>query len=138
MADLALKVADRIRIVESIVQMTLPAAEDIDAGQEVRLDTTTGRFTLANATAAAEAKAYGTAVKTVRAGMPVTAIRIGVLGGYDLDALDYGADVFLSNTDGTLADAAGTVSVRAGLVIPGTASTLGSSYHKLLYVEHSS
>lgn len=135
MADLSLVTADKVEVVESLLQMTLPAAEAIDAGQPVRIDTTSGRFTLANATAAAEARVYGLATRSVQAGEPVTAIRKGVIDGVDLASLDYDAAIYLSNTDGTLADAAGTVSVVVGRVIPGTATRLGTGYDKLLFVD---
>ncbi len=89
----------------TFVQATLPAAEDIDAGQEVRIDGSTGRFTLANATDATEAKVWGTAVRSVIAGQPVTAVRQGVLAGFDLSGYDYDAEFWLSATDGGISDA---------------------------------
>lgn len=135
MANLALVTADLVNIVESIIQKTLPAAEAITAGDAVRIDTTTGRFTKSNATLAAEARTWGVAVKTVAAGEPVTAVRKGVLEGYDLSALAYDANVFLSDTDGKLADAAGTVSKILAHVIAGAATTLGTAHDKLLFVD---
>lgn len=135
MANINLTTADKVEVVESIIQMTLPAAEAITAGMAVRLDTATGKFTLANGSAAGEARIYGVAVKTVAAGMPVTAIRKGVMDGYALSGLDYDAPVYLSDTDGRLADANGTVTVAVGRVIPGTSVTLGTAYDKLLFVD---
>lgn len=125
--------ATAIMVVESFEQCTLPAAEAIAPGQAVRIDTSTGRFTLANATTAAEARVYGVAVGShnIPAGYPVTAIRRGVLAGYTLNGA-YDAAVYLSNNDGALADAAGTVSTPVGRVLPATASTLGSAASKLL------
>jgi hypothetical protein len=134
MADIALTVADRVNVVESLEQKTAPAAEAIVAGAPVRYDTATGRFTNANATVPAEARAYGLATRTVPAGMPVTAIRRGYLDGFDLSGLAYDADVFLSDTDGRLADAAGTESVAVGVVAPAFATTLGTAADKILYV----
>lgn len=135
MADLALVTADRLRIVESIIQMTLPAAEALAAGQAVRVDTASGRFTKANATVAAEARAYGLVARSVPAGQAATAIRKGVVAGHDLAALGFDADVYLSDTDGALADAAGTVPTPVGRVVPGTAEVLGATYAKLLFVD---
>lgn len=135
MADLTLLTADRLNIEESVIQMTLPAAEAISAGDAVRLDTASGKFTKANATVAAEARVYGVAVRTVSAGMPVTAVRKGVLFGFDLSALAYDAPVYLSNTDGKLADAAGTVSTVAGRIIPAHSQPLGSTAGKLLFLD---
>lgn len=135
MADLALATAGYLNVEESKQQLTLPAAEAITIGQAVRIDASTGKFTKANGTTAAEARIYGIAVKTVAAGEAVTAVRKGVLDGYDLDSLNYDAAVYLSDTDGTLADAAGTVSTVVGRVVPGTYTTLGTSYDKLLFVD---
>ena len=135
MADIALVTADKIEVVESSIQMTLPAAEAITAGMGVRLDTTNGKWTKANGTSAAEARIWGIATKTVAAGMPLTAIRKGVMDGWDLSGLNYDAVVYLSDTDGRLADANGTVNVAAGRVIPGTSTTLGTAYDKILSVE---
>ena len=133
MADITPTTAAVVTVVESLEQATLPAQEAISPGQAVRIDPATGRFTLANATSAAEARIYGVAVgnHSIPAGYPVTAIRRGVLGGYTISA-QYDAPVYLSNTDGALADAAGTVSVVAGRVLPGSAATLGSAQAKLL------
>jgi hypothetical protein len=135
MANLSVVTAGKIEVVESIEQMTLPAAEAIVAGAPVRQDTTSGRFTNANGTTAPESRAYGIATRSVAAGEAVTAIAQGVLDGFDLSALAFDAAIFLSDTDGRLADAAGTVSVTAGRVIPGTSATLGTAHDKLLRVK---
>lgn len=135
MADIALVTANKVEVVESIEQMTLPTDEAITAGMAVRLNTTTGKFTKANGSGAAEARIYGIATKTVASGMPLTAIRQGVMDGWDLSGLAYDAVVYLSDTDGRLGDAAGTVSTVVGRVIPGTSEALGTSYSKLLLVD---
>jgi hypothetical protein len=136
MANIALKTANRVEIVESLQQMTLVAAEAIVPGAPVRLDTSTGKFTNANGTSTGEARVWGIAVgqKAILAGTPCTAIRRGVLDGYTFSQA-YDAAIYLSDTDGTLADAAGTVSTVVGRVIPGTAVTLGTSPDKLLSIE---
>ena len=124
-----------IAVAESFEQCTLIAAEAINPGQAVRIDPASGRFTLANATSASEARVYGIAVGShaIPSGYPLTAIRRGVLSGFTLNGL-YDSALYLSNTDGALADAAGTVSVVVGRVLPGTAQTLGSALAKLLLV----
>jgi hypothetical protein len=134
MAAIALVTADRVRIVESIIQLTLPAAEAITAGQIVRIDTTTGRFTLANGTTAAEARVYGVAVRSVPAGMAVTAMRKGVLDGWNITGA-YDDPVYAGNADGTLDTAAGTVSTVVGRVIPATSNTTGTALDKLIFVD---
>lgn len=115
-------------------QSTYPAAEAITAGAPVRLDTATGRWTNANGSVAAEAATH-VALRTVGAGESVTAARRCTVDGFDLSALAYGAPVYLSNTDGRLADAAGTVSAVVGRVVPGFATTIGVAADKLLDVQ---
>jgi hypothetical protein len=115
-------------------QATYPAAEAIVAGAPIRLDTSNGRFTNANASSAAEARATHIATHSAAAGEAVTGIRRGLLDGFVLDALAYDAAVYLSNTDGRLADAAGTTPVTVGRVVPGFATTLGTAADKLLDV----
>jgi hypothetical protein len=134
MADLALVTADRVEVVESFIQATLPAAEAIEAGKAVRIDTN-GKFTGANGTTTTENRIYGIAIKSVPAGMPVTAIRKGVMDGWDLSGLAYDASVFLSDTDGILGSTAGTVSTLVGRVIPAWAKAIGTAADKLLFVD---
>jgi hypothetical protein len=132
MANIALATAARVRVVESIEQMTLICAEAIVAGAPVRIDTA-GKFTNANGTTTTENRVYGIASQSKAAGLALTAIRRGVLDGYNFTQA-YDAPIYLSDTDGTLADAAGTVSTIIGRVIPGTSTTLGTAYDKLLLV----
>ena len=101
-----------------------PASEAISAGQPVRLDTTSGQYTPANGTTAAEARIAGIALTTAIAGATVSVLRNGLLDvGSALSALSYDAAVYLSDTDGTLGTAAGTVSVAVGGVGPGFGAT---------------
>lgn len=118
MADLSVTATD-VAVVKMIEQGVGPAAEAITAGQAVRLDTTSGKITKANASTAAEARIAGIALRSVAAGEAVTFVRKGIVSlGAAMDALTYDDDVFLSNTDGTLADGAGTVSTIVGTVVP--------------------
>lgn len=135
MTDLALVTAGKIHVVESETQMTLPFAEAVALGQAVRLDTTLGKWTLSKGTSAPEARIWGVLVSKDPAGAVGTAVRKGVVDGYALTALAYDAAVYLSDTDGTLADAAGTVSTVVGRVIPATATTTGTAYDKLLQID---
>jgi hypothetical protein len=130
MADIAVTTAGLIDIVESIEQATLPAGEAIVAGAPVRIDTA-GKFVNGNGTDATESAVYGIAVSSVAASMPVTAVKQGVLGGFTFSQA-YNAAIYVSDTDARLADAAGTVEVLVGRVIPGTAT---STYGKLLRVD---
>ena len=137
MANIAITTADTIDVVESFIQMTLVAAEAIEAGYAVRIDTSTGKFTYANASDAAEGRVYGIATKSVAAGEPVTAVRKGVLDGFTLASIDYDKAITLSDTDGRLDDGDGSPSttVTVGRVIPGAAVTLGTDNDKLLFVD---
>jgi hypothetical protein len=135
MANLSLVTSGKLRIVESIIQMTLPAAETLVAGASARLDTTTGKFTNSNGTTNAEGRAYGVVVRNAAAGEPVTVVNLGVVDGYDLSGLNYDAAVYLSDTDGTLADSAGTVGIQIGRVIPATSTTLGTAFDKVLAID---
>ena len=135
MTDLALVTAGRLRVVEAIIQQTLPFAEACAVGDAVRLDTTTGKWTKANGSSAGEARIYGVLVSKDGAGAVGTAIRKGVLDGFNIAALAYDAPVYLSDTDAKLADANGTVTVAVGRVIPAHAQTLGNAADKLLFVD---
>lgn len=136
MANIALVTAAKVEIVESFEQMTAPAEETIVAGAPVRLNTSTGKFSNANAGSAAEARVYGIATKSVIAGQALTAIRRGVMDGFAFTSgTDFFEDVWLSDTDGRIADAAGTVAVSLGKCIPGTSVTTGTTYDKLFLVE---
>lgn len=135
MAVINLDTANKVEVVESVIQVTLPAAEAIVAGDAVRLDTANGKFTKANGTTAAEARIFGIATRSAAAGEPVTVIRKGVMDGYDLSGMNYDAVVYLSNTDGALDTAAGTVSTVIGRVIPAHSQLLGAALDKLLFVD---
>ena len=115
-------------------QITHPAGEAITAGAPIRLDTAPGRWTNANGTAAAEARATHVAWATVVAGEPLTGVRGCLVDGYDLSALDYDDPVYLSDTDGRLSDTAGTVSVLVGRVVSAHAQLLGVEPDKVLDV----
>jgi hypothetical protein len=103
------------------------------AGAPVRIDATAGTFYNGNGTDATEAACYGVATASVAAGIPVTAVRKGILDGFTFSQ-SFNAAIYVSDTDARLGDAAGTVSRIVGRVIPGTASVAGS-YDKLLLVD---
>lgn len=132
MADLVITPA-KVAPVRVIEQFTAPAAEAIDAGEYVRIDTTTGKAALGNGSSAGEARLGGIAINSAVAGQAVTVVRYGVIDvGDALDALTYDDDVYLSDTDGKLADAEGTVGVYVGTVVPGWGNTTAD---KLLRVK---
>lgn len=117
MTDLVITKADQVQVVQ---QFTGPAVEAIAEGQRCRFDASTGKIALGNASTAAEAARGGMATHTVAAGETVTVISQGIVDvGEALAGLDFGALVYVSDTDGTFADAAGTVETIAGQVVPG-------------------
>jgi hypothetical protein len=111
-----------VGVVDNVVSRTLPAAEAIVAGDAVRIDTSTGKFTKANATTVAEARIFGIAANKAAAGFPVLAVRRGVIDLGGLSGLAYDADVYLSNTDGKLADATPKRNEAQTVSITGTPS----------------
>lgn len=133
MADIALAQAARVRVVESILQATLPAAEAIVAGAPVRIDSN-GKFANGNATTATEANIYGIATSSAAAGEALTALKLGVLDGFTL-AGAYGSAVYVSDTDARIADSAGSQINRIGTVIPAWAQLIGTAADKLLFVD---
>jgi hypothetical protein len=70
----------------------------------------------------------------VLAGLPVTAVRRGVLDGFTLTDQAWDCPIYADDTDGMIGDAAGTVSVEIGRVIPSLANLAGVALGKLLYV----
>lgn len=133
MANLTID-ASKVRPVEIIEAWSYPAEVAVTAGQAVKLNTSTGKVNLALATTAPNAVTVGLALtSTDRQPQAPTVIRRGVVDlGAALDALAYGATVYLSDTAGTLADTAGTSSKIVGTVIPGYAETTPS---KLLRID---
>ncbi len=106
-------------------QHTAPAGEAFNAGQYIRWNPSTGKFELGKATTTAEVGDGHIAEKTAAIGDPVTGLKGPCLldVGDALSGLNYGDSVYLSDTDGTLADAAGTVSTVVGKVVPGWAGS---------------
>lgn len=120
MADIA-KLATGVRIVRGGFgdgnQVEGVANVDLSAGDAIIVDPTTGNFALASASVAGTNKCKGLVASNVKAGYGVTALFNGEMDGFNLSALAYGQDVFLSNTAGAIGDVAGTTSVKVGTVI---------------------
>jgi hypothetical protein len=134
MANLTITTCDQVQVVQ---QFTGPAVEAIAEGSRCRFDATTGKIALGNGTTAAEVKAGGIAVNAAAAGMTVTIINQGIVDvGEALAALSFGADIYVSDTDGQFGTAAGdsTVDVICGQVVPGWGHT---SADKLLWLNGS-
>lgn len=107
------------------------AGTAIAPGDAVRVDTTSGKLILADATEAAKSKFRGLALGSAGAGQGVSVVKRGHVYGYDLTGIDYGAPIYLDNTAGDIGTAAGTVSVVAGMVV----SLPDDSRTKVIYVD---
>lgn len=116
----------KVALVKIVQQFTVPAGEEIDAGEAVRLNATTGKAELANATTAAEAAAVvGIASRTVKENEALTIIQKGVmeLGGA-ASGLGIGTLVYLTDVEGKLGDdTEGTETKVIGRIVPGLGST---------------
>lgn len=86
----------------------------ITAGQVVYL-TSAGTLALADASASGTAKPHFVALDSGGAGQTIRVVEAGVIAGYTFSQ-DIGATIYLSDTAGAFADAAGTVSAVAGRV----------------------
>lgn len=122
---MALITIEYFQIVENWNEITLESGEDVSSGRRgkyMRVDATTGKAVLGNATSATEVGTLrGVALSTQKqVGDTVSLLRHGLLDfGNGLDGMDYGEAIFLSDTDGTFADAAGTTtSAIVGYVYP--------------------
>ena len=94
-----------------------PAGATITAGMAVAI-TTTGTVVAADASTGGAhlIQLRGVALNGGGAGQAVDVLHEGELFGFTIAGLDVGAVVYLSNTAGLLADAAGDVTVIAGVV----------------------
>lgn len=130
MANLTVSSITPVKVFE---QVTAPINETVAAGQYVRFNTSTGKLELGNGSSSGEAAKGGLALTGGVAGETITAVVSGWVDiGNALSALAFNASVYLSDTDGTLADGAGTSSRVVGRVYPSWGAT---SSDKLLKVE---
>lgn len=114
------------KVVKNWQEMKVKSGEDVSTdrqGKYMRIDATTGKAMLGNASSSGEvANLRGIAMSNqAYVGDPVTLLRYGVIDVgtiTELTALDFGAPVYLSDTDGLFRDAAGTVSTVIGRVWP--------------------
>lgn len=104
------------------------AAVAITKGQAVYINSD-GKAALVDGSAAGTAGYRGVALEAAAAEVAVSVILKGAVYGFTLSQA-YDADIYVSDTAGALADAAGTVSVLVGRVMPLTDSTIT----KVLYL----
>ncbi len=97
---------------------TYKAAADLDAGTPVYINAS-GKVGKADANGASPINRFrGITLESVKAGQDVDVVIEGEVAGFDLSGLAYDAPVYVSDTVGVLADAAGTTSLAVGMVVP--------------------
>jgi hypothetical protein len=130
MADLTVTAAQVSPIFPRFAEIyPFVAAETITAGQAVYL-TTAGKVGVADANASGKQQSRGIALNGGGAGQAIDVLKKGHVAGFTV-AQAYDAQLFLSDTAGALADAAGTMSVPIGRVI----AMSDSSLTKVVYIE---
>lgn len=107
------------------------AAATITAGQALYVDSN-GRVNLADANGSGTLQFCGIALAGSRLGQAVSVLKRGYIGGFTISGLNYWAQLFVSNTAGALADAAGGTSILGGRIVP---LTDGNTRTKALYIE---
>lgn len=117
MADIALVAASIAPVfVERSEIISGVATEAITPGQILYRVAATGKFGIADANAAGKQQARGIALEAAGAGQALSILKRGYVYGYTVSALNNDALLYLSDTAGALADAAGTMTVRIGRV----------------------
>lgn len=116
-----------------VEQLTLPVGGTVKAGAPVRINSS-NQFVECDGSTAANANAYGIAVRRAVVGQSVTAVRRGILGGFNLSSQAFGSSVYVSDTLGVLGDVAGTSSKIVGFVVGVNSQIRGGTAPKALYV----
>lgn len=106
--------------------------ETVTAGQLAYL-ASTGKYGLADANASGKQQFRGVFLTGGAAGQVADLLVRGYIAGYTVSGLAYDALVYLSDTAGALADAAGSMTVRCGRVAPLTDNSLT----KVLWIDAS-
>ena len=107
------------------------AGEAITAGSPIYINSS-GKAGVADANGSGTDTFRGIALRTVGAGQGVSVLKRGHIYGYTLSGA-YDSLVYVSNTAGSLADAAGSTSLIVGRVVP----LSDGSLTKVLYVQAS-
>jgi hypothetical protein len=117
MADLTVTAAQVSPIFPRFAEIyPVVLAETVTAGQ-VLYQTSAGTYGIADANVAGKQQARGIALEGGGAGQGVSMLVRGHCAGFTI-AQAYDARLFLSDTAGAVADAAGTMSVPIGRVVP--------------------
>lgn len=133
MADIALTAAQIAPVFPERARIrTYIAAATITAGQAV-YQTSAGKAGVADANDSGKEQFRGIALNGAGAGQAVDVLEEGEIYGFTISGLAYDALVYLSNTAGALADAAGAMTVRCGRVM----ALADSDLTKILYIQSS-
>jgi hypothetical protein len=97
--------------------VNVEVAEDVTAGQTLYLNSS-GTYGLADADAGGKQQTRVMALEDALSGWILSALQQGHVAGPVVSDLDYDAIVYQSDTPGALADAAGTLEVPCGLIVP--------------------
>lgn len=121
------------------IQHTFVSGEAITAGAPVYMNTTTGRIYNSDANGSGTRQCMGIASETaLTSGVAITVVMQGFMSGWNFGSATFGSAVFVSDTVGAIADAAGTASIYVGELLPVNGTTLGTTADKALFVNPSS
>lgn len=131
MADLALTAA-QIALVHPTKALVhdLIAAAAITKGQALYINTDV-KVDLADANDAGKQQFRGIALNKAAAGQPVSVLMRGAVYGFTISGLNGDVSIYLSDTAGKLADAAGTMTVVVGRVF----GTSEATPTKILFID---
>lgn len=132
MATIALTAAQIAAVkpeISEILDVTL--AGTVTKGQALYL-TSAGTFGVADANDSGKEQVRGIALAAGAAGETIPMLKRGPLAGFTLTSQAYDAPIYLSDTAGVLGDAAGTMTVVVGRVMP---LNDRPTYTKVLWVE---
>ena len=114
---------------------TMIASVAITAGQAVYIVAADCKVALADGNVAAADQGRGIALAAAAIGEPVPVLIRGFVSGFSVSALNGDVFVYLSDTAGALADAAGTLEVRMGRIVGGSEIDSSGNVNRMLYID---
>lgn len=134
MADIALTTAGRVEVIYSQNQKTHPAGATMTAGAAVIQGTaTTGAWILADGVT--NKGGIHITTRAAQLGEPVTAIRKGLMDGFNVAGMALNDPVYASNTPGNIATGTGTGNLQIGRIVAAHGTPLGTAADKILEVD---
>jgi ABC-type spermidine/putrescine transport system permease subunit II len=133
MADLALTTAGRIEIVDSEEQMTHPAGVALIAGNSV-VSNSNGAWILADSVT--NKLGIHIALRSAALGEPgVTAVRKGLIDGFNIAAMLINAPIYVSDVPGAIATGTGTGNIQIGRVVAAHAQPNATAPDKIIRLD---